>query len=47
MAEQKQWVVVQAYSGYEKRVWDTILESIRREGLEDLFGQGIQFRNTL
>ena len=39
MAEQKQWFVVQAYSGYEKRVRDTIIESIRREGLEALFGQ--------
>lgn len=35
----KRWYVVQAYSGYEKRVKNQIEERIKLHGLEDLFGQ--------
>ncbi|MEK8090524.1 transcription termination/antitermination protein NusG [Thermithiobacillus plumbiphilus] len=34
----KRWYVVQAYSGFEKQVKRSLEERIRREGLEDLFG---------
>ena len=35
----KRWYVIQAYSGYEKRVKMQIEERIKLAGLEDLFGQ--------
>jgi len=34
----KRWYVVHAYSGYEKRVMQTLKESVRVHGMEDLFG---------
>ncbi len=35
----KRWYVVHAYSGYEKRVMQTLKESVRLRGMEDLFGE--------
>ena len=35
----KQWFVVQAYSGFEKSVQRSLTERIKRENMEDLFGQ--------
>ncbi|MDO5687655.1 MAG: transcription termination/antitermination protein NusG [Neisseria sp.] len=35
----KQWYVVHAYSGFEKNVQKTLLERIKRESMEDMFGQ--------
>ena len=35
----KKWYVVHAYSGYEKKVRDKILEHAEREGLGDAFGR--------
>ena len=35
----KQWFVVQAYSGFEKSVQKSLAERIKRENMEDLFGQ--------
>ncbi len=35
----KRWYVVHAYSGYERRVRDTLLERIRLAGFEDRFGE--------
>ncbi|MBK2125565.1 transcription termination/antitermination protein NusG [Fangia hongkongensis] len=37
-AGKKRWYVIQAYSGYEKRVKTQIEERIKLAGLEDLFG---------
>lgn len=34
----KRWYVVHAYSGYEKRVMQTLKESARLHGMEELFG---------
>lgn len=41
MAEEqkKRWYVVQAFSGYEQRVQKTLLEYIKAQGMEDLFGE--------
>ncbi|RUO30643.1 transcription termination/antitermination protein NusG [Aliidiomarina sedimenti] len=41
MAEEqkKRWYVVQAFSGYEQRVQKTLLEYIKTQGMEDLFGE--------
>ena len=33
------WYVVQAFSGYEKRVAQTLTEHIKIEGLEESFGE--------
>ena len=35
----KRWYVVQAYSGYEKRVLQGLQEHVERAGLQDCFGQ--------
>jgi transcriptional antiterminator NusG len=35
----KRWYVVQAYSGYEKRVKEAIEEAVRLEKLESFFGE--------
>ncbi|WP_119344120.1 transcription termination/antitermination protein NusG [Facilibium subflavum] len=35
----KRWYVIQAYSGYEKRVKNQLEERIKLEGLEDAFGE--------
>jgi len=35
----KQWYVVHAYSGYENKVREALLERIERLGMEDLFGE--------
>ncbi|QRN41078.1 MAG: transcription termination/antitermination protein NusG [Neisseriaceae bacterium] len=35
----KQWYVVHAYSGFEKKVIRTLNERIAREGMEDQFGE--------
>ena len=37
------WYVLQAYSGYENKVKQTLEEMIKREGLESSFGD-ILFR---
>ena len=38
-AEGMQWYVVQAFSNYEKRVQQALLERIERHGMESSFGQ--------
>ena len=35
----KRWYVVHAYSGFENRVRQSLLERIEREGLQDKFGE--------
>jgi|TARA_R110001592_G_scaffold134366_1_gene350075 transcriptional antiterminator NusG len=35
----KRWYVVHAYSGYEKKVMNALLERIALAGMEDLFGE--------
>ncbi|THB69180.1 MAG: transcription termination/antitermination protein NusG [Gammaproteobacteria bacterium] len=35
----KRWYVVQAYSGYENKVKQTLLERVERFGMEGLFGE--------
>jgi transcriptional antiterminator NusG len=35
----KRWYVVHAYSGFEKSVQRTLVERIKRSGMEDKFGQ--------
>lgn len=35
----KRWYVVHAYSGYEKRVRNALLERIELENMQDLFGE--------
>ncbi|MBE8215515.1 MAG: transcription termination/antitermination protein NusG [Endozoicomonadaceae bacterium] len=39
MAKAKQWYVVHAYSGHEKRVMQAITDSIRLNNMEDFFGE--------
>ena len=34
----KRWYVVHAYSGYEKHVMRSLIERVKREGLEEYFG---------
>ncbi len=36
--DKKRWYVVHAYSGYEKRVMNTLKERIELHGMQDLFG---------
>lgn len=38
VASPMQWFVVQAYSGFEKHVQESLREYIRRAGMEDQFG---------
>ncbi len=38
-AKDKRWYVIQAYSGYEKRVRQSLLEYIERNGMQDDFGE--------
>jgi transcriptional antiterminator NusG len=35
----KQWYVIHAYSGYEMKVREALLERIERMGRDDLFGE--------
>ena len=35
----KRWYVVQAYSGYEARVQNALIERVKEAGLEDRFGE--------
>ncbi|MBV0934819.1 transcription termination/antitermination protein NusG [Marinobacterium weihaiense] len=37
--DKKRWYVVHAYSGYEKRVMNTLKERIDLHGMQDLFGE--------
>ncbi|RWU11217.1 transcription termination/antitermination protein NusG [Pseudidiomarina gelatinasegens] len=39
MTDKKRWYVVQAFSGYEKRVADSLREHIKMHGMEDKFGE--------
>lgn len=36
--DKKRWYVVHAYSGYEKRVMNTLKERIELHGMQDMFG---------
>lgn len=36
--EKKRWYVVHAYSNYEKKVKEALIESVNRHGMQDLFG---------
>lgn len=35
----RQWYVIQAFAGYEKRVQKSLLEHIERNGMQDYFGE--------
>jgi len=35
----KKWYVVHAYSGFEKTVMRTLLDRIKRAGMQDSFGR--------
>ena len=35
----KQWYVIHAYSGYENKVREALIERIERLGMSDLFGE--------
>ena len=35
----KQWYVIHAYSGYEVKVREALLERIERLGMDDFFGE--------
>lgn len=37
--DKKRWYVVHAYSGYEKRVMNTLKERVELHGMQDLFGE--------
>ena len=39
MAEEMKWYVVHTYSGHENRAKHSLMERIKAEGLEDLFGE--------
>lgn len=39
MSDKKRWYVVQAFSGYEARVADSLKEHIKLHGMEDSFGE--------
>lgn len=39
MTDKKRWYVVQAFSGYEKRVAESLREHIKMHGMEDKFGE--------
>ena len=39
MSEQKRWYVVQAFSGYEARVAESLKEYIKMHSMEDRFGE--------
>ena len=36
--EKKRWYVVHAYSNYEKKVKEALIESVNRHEMQDLFG---------
>ena len=36
---EKQWYVIHAYSGYETKVREALIERIERLGMDDLFGE--------
>ncbi len=36
---EKQWYVIHAYSGYETKVREALIERIERLGMSDLFGE--------
>jgi transcriptional antiterminator NusG len=35
----KKWYVIQTYSGYEKKVKESLIEHIKQKGMEDRFGE--------
>lgn len=39
MTVKKRWYVVQAFSGYEKRVAESLREHVKMHGMEDKFGE--------
>ena len=39
----KQWYVIHAYSGYETKVREALLERIERLGMSDFFGEIMVF----
>ena len=39
MSDKKRWYVVQAFSGYEARVAESLKEHIKLHGMEDKFGE--------
>lgn len=39
MSDKKRWYVVQAFSGYEGRVANSLREHIKMHGMEDKFGE--------
>ena len=36
---EKKWYVLQAFSGFENKVKQTLEDTIKREGLEESFGE--------
>ena len=39
----KRWYVVHAYSGFEKSVQRALIERVSRAGMQDAFGQMVEF----